>query len=136
MWIIPNNLPCLQSFQCVPDMGVSNEDLNLLGLNLEQSLLSRSKPMSVLYWQRKWKKTPYLQHLFGQMLKPCQAKCFETEYQSYLPVIHVSRSVQQVSDKALTTQDTCGHTSKTTSEQCDLFDVSLKTCKDTSAFDC
>tara|TARA_Y100000593_G_scaffold35731_2_gene69746 strand:- start:21039 stop:21809 length:771 start_codon:yes stop_codon:yes gene_type:complete len=54
MWIIPNNYPLYSVY--VQDMGVSKEDLSLPGLNIEQSLMWRSKPSPLPTWLRRWKR--------------------------------------------------------------------------------
>jgi len=134
MWILPRNYPLSSHF--AQDMVASKEDLTLPGLNIESSLLSRSKPTRLRVWQTRWKEGSYYQHLFGRILKPCQYNLFETKLTSSLAAIHVSPLVQQESDLEKMTQDTCGLTSGDTLNQLDLFGSSLKTSKDTSVLDC
>jgi len=134
MWILPKNYPLSSHF--AQDMVASKEDLTLPGLNIEQSLMSRSKPTRLRTWQTRWKQGSYYQHLFGRILKPCQYNLFETKLTSLLAAIHVSPLVQQESDLERKTQDTCGLTLGDTLKQLDLFGASLKTSKDTSALDC
>ena len=133
MWILPKNYPLSSHF--AQDMVALKEDLTLPGLNIEQSLMSRSKPTRLRTWQTRWKEGSYYQHLFGRILKPCQYNLFETKLTSSLAAIHVNHSVQQESDLEKKTQDTCGLTSGDTLNQLDLFDASLKTSKDTSVLD-
>ena len=134
MWILPRNYPLSSHF--AQDMVASKEDLNLPGLNIEQSLMSKSKPTQLRTWQTRWKEGSFYQHLFGRILKPCQYNLFETKLTSSLAAIHVSPLVQQESDLEKMTQDTCGLTSGDTLNQLDLFGASLKTLKDTSVLDC
>ena len=134
MWILPKNYPLSSHF--AQDMVALKEDLSLPGLNIEQSLMSRSKPTQLRTWQTRWKEGSYYQHLFGRILKPCQYNLFETKLTSLLAAIHVNHSVQQEEDLVNKTQDTCGLTSGDTLNQLDLFESSLKTSKDTSVLDC
>lgn len=133
MWIIPTNYP--QSSVSAPDMVASSEDLALLGLNIEQSLMWRSKPSQLRTWLQRWKRDSWFQHLSGRILKPCQRSAFESELMSSLAVIPASHLVQQGSAKAQKTQDTSGPLLSDTSRQLDLFAASLRTSKDTLALD-
>ena len=133
MWILPNNYPLSSAY--VADTGVWSEDLTLPDLNIESSLMWRSKPSAVKTWQRRWKTSSWMPRLFGRILKPSLHTSFETKLASSLAVIRVSRSQLQDSEKEQKTNDTCGPTSKNTLEQLDLFGASLKTWKDTSVLD-
>ena len=68
-------------------------------------------------------------------LKPCQWSRFEDELTLSLAAIHVPLSVSLEKDEQKKTKDISGLTSEKSSEQFDLFDVSLKTPKDTSTLD-
>jgi len=133
MWILPKNYQLSSHF--AQDMVESKEDLTLQGLNIESSLLVKSKPSPLRTWLTRWKPTSFHPHLFIRILKPCQWNAFETELTSSLAVIHASHFRQQDSEKEQMIQDTSGLTSKKSSEQFDLFDASLKTSKDTLASD-
>ena len=133
MWILPKNYQLSSHF--VQDMVASKEDLTLPGLSIEQSLMSRSKPTRLRTWQTRWKEGSFYRHLFGRILKPCQWSLFETKLTLSLAVIHVSPLVQQEKERETKTPDICGHTYGDTLNQLDLFGVSLKTSKDTSALD-
>ena len=133
MWILPKNYPLSSHF--VQDMVASKEDLTLPGLNIESSLLAKSKPTRLRTWQTRWKQGNYYRHLFGRILKPCQYSLFETKLTSLLAAIHVSPLVQQDSEKELMTPDTCGLTSGDTLNQLDLFAASSRMLKDTSVSD-
>ena len=133
MWILPKNYQLSSHF--AQAMVASKEDLTLQGLNIEQSLMSKSKPTRLQTWQTRWKHSSFYPHLFGRILKPCQWSLFETKLTSSLAAIHVSPLVQQDSEKEQTTLDTCGLTLGDTSNQLDLFSASLKTSKDISALD-
>ena len=131
MWIIPTNYP--QSSVSAPDMVASSEDLALPGLNIEQSLMWRSKPSQLRTWSQRWKRDSWFRHLSGRILKPCQHTAFENELMSSLAVIPASHSAPQGSAKAQKTLDTSGHLLGDTSRQLDLFDASSRMLKDTSA---
>lgn len=133
MWILPKNYQLSSRFAL--DMVESKEDLTLQGLNIESSLMWRSKPSSLQTWLKRWKQGSYLPHLFIRILKPSQRTSFETALTSSLAVTHANPFQQQVSDLVKMTQDTCGHTSESTSKQYDLLDASLKMSKDTSRLD-
>ena len=133
MWILPKNYPLSSAF--VADMVESKEDLTLQGLNIESSLMWRSKPSALRTWLTRWKQDSYLQHLFTRILKPSQHTSFETKLASSLAVIPANPLAQQDSEKEPMTQDTCGLTSGDTLNQLDLFSASLKTSKDTSRLD-
>ena len=133
MWILPKNYQLSSHF--AQAMLASKEDLTLQGLNIESSLMWRSKPSPLRTWLTRWKPTSYLPALYGAILKPCQWNAFETGLTSSLAVIRVSHLAQQDSEKEKTTPDTYGLTLGDTSNQLDLFSASLKTSKDTSALD-
>ena len=133
MWILPNNYPLSSAF--VADMVESSEDLTLPDLNIESSLMWRSKPSAVKTWQRRWKTSSWMPRLYGRILKPSLHMSFETKL-AYLPVaILANHFPQPANEKEQMTPDTCGPTSKNTLEQFDLFGSSLKTSKDTSVLD-
>jgi len=133
MWIVPKNLKMSSAF--VADTLESKEDLSLPGLKLEQSLMWRSKPSLVQTWLRRWKREPWLQHLFGRTLKPSQHTCFEAELTSLLEDTRVSLFQQQESEQVKTTPDTSGRGSDSMWTQLDLLTASSRTSKDTSVLD-
>mgnify|MGYP006131356647 CR=1 FL=1 len=134
MWILPKNYPLSSHY--VADMVASKEDLSLPDLNIESSLLVKSKPSPLRTWLTRWKPTSYLPHLFTRILKPCQWNAFETEFTSLHLAIPVSLLVQRENGQEKTIPDTSGLTSKKSSEQFDLFDASSRMLKDTSVSDC
>jgi len=133
MWILPKNYPLSSHF--AQDMVASKEDLTLPGLNIESSLMWRSKPSPLRLWSTRWKTGSYLQHLFTRILKPSQRKSFEAALTSSLAVTPANLSQQQERGSEQMTQDTCGLTSGDTLNQLDLFSASLKTSKDISRLD-
>ena len=133
MWILPKNYQLSSHF--ARDMVESKEDLTCQGLNIESSLMWRSKPTRLQTWLRRWKPDSYLPHLFTRILKHSQRSCFEEKLTLSLAAIRVSHSVQQETEKGQKTPDICGRTYGDTSNQLDLFNASLKMSKDTSALD-
>jgi hypothetical protein len=133
MWILPKNYPLSSHY--VADMVASSEDLSLLDTIIASSLFVRLKPMSKSSLLRKWKRDKWFRHLCGQILKPSQHRSFETRLISYLQAIPANRLAKPVDVGGQMIHATCGPTSRNTSEQYDLFDVSSKTCKDTSRWD-
>ena len=133
MWIIPKTHPLYSAYAA--DMVVSKEDLSLPGLNIESSLMWRSKPSQLKTWCQRWKRVSWLPHLYSRILKPCQRKSFETELTSFWGATRVSLFRKPGNVPGSRTPDTSGLSSGITSEQLDLFDVSLKMSKDTSHSD-
>ena len=133
MWILPNNLKTSSAF--VADTLESSEDYNLPGLNLEHSLMWRSKPSPLQTWSRRWNRVPWIRALSGRILKPSQHISFETELTSSRAAILASLSQPQESAPERMIPGTSGPGSDNTSIQFDLFDASSKTSKDTSRLD-
>ena len=133
MWILPKNYPLSSAF--AQAMVESKEDLSLRGLNIELSLMWRSKPTALPTWLRRWKRVSWLQHLFTRTLKPSHRKSFETALTSSLAVTPANLFQQQDNERVQKTLDICGHTSDNTSKQLDLLDASLKTSKAISRLD-
>ena len=134
MWILPKNYPL--SLRFALDMVESKEDLTLPGLNIESSLMWRSKPSALPTWLRRWKADSYLPHLFLRILKPFQRRSFETAVTSSLAVTRANPFQRQECEKERTTQDTSGLSYGDTLQQLDLIECSLKTSRVTSRLDC
>lgn len=131
MWIIPNNI----SSAFVQDTLELNSDLNLPGLNIESSLMWRSKPSLLQTWSQRWNRVTWFRHLCGRILKPSHAKSFVDEWTASLPVIRVSHSATPDNEKELMIRDTSGLTSD---KQLELFSpggASLRTSKGISRLD-
>jgi len=107
MWIIPNNL----SSVFAQDTGVSKEDLTLPELNIESSLMWRSKPSRSQTWSRRWKRVKWFRLLCGRILKPSRWISFEDEYTESLGVIPANPFQSPDNEKGNMTPDTFGHTS-------------------------
>jgi len=133
MWVLPKNYQLSCPF--VADMVELKEDLKLLESNIESSLMWRSKPTQLRTWFQRWNRVSWMPHLFGRILKPCQWSRFEDELTLSLAATHANLSVSLEKEEQKKTKDISGLTSEKSSEQFDLFDVSLKTSKDTSTLD-
>ena len=133
MWILPKNYPLSSHF--AQGMVESKEDLTSQELDIESSLMWRSKPSPLQTWLRRWKQDSWIQHLYTRILKPSQRTSFETALTSSLAATPASHSVQQESEKEQMTPDTCGLTSGDTLNQLDLFSASLRMSRDTSRLD-
>ena len=133
MWVLPKNYQLSSHF--AQDMVESKEDLTLPDLNIESSLMWRSKPSPLRTWCLRWKPDSYLPHLFTRILKPSQHTCFEEKLALSLAVIHANPLAEQVIDSEKMTQDTFGHLFGDTLQQLDLLGASLKTSKDTYRLD-
>jgi len=133
MWILPKNYQLSSAFAA--DMVASKEDLTLPGLNIESSLMWRSKPSPLRTWLTRWKTGSYLPHLYTRILKPSHRKSFEEKLASLHLAIHANLSQQQVSESEKMTPDTSGRIYGDTLNQSDLFNASLKTSKGTSRLD-
>ena len=136
MWILPKTHQLFSPFAL--DMVESSEDLTLQELNIESSLMWRSKPSPVQTWLRRWKRISWLQHLSGRILKPSQHKSFETRVDILTggyPCQPFSKFRKTRSGKPMT-PDIFGPTSgEHHANQLDLFGASLKTSMDTSVSD-
>ena len=137
MWIIPKNYQPSSAFAL--DMVESKEDLSLQGLNIESSLMWRSKASPLRTWSQRWSRVTWFQHLSGRILKPSQHTYFETQLTSYLQDIRANRLAWQEGrlqqKNRLVIPDTSSPTSSTMCEQLDLLSASSRTSKDTSTED-
>ena len=133
MWILPNNYQLSSAF--AQDMVESREDLTLPGLNIESSLMWRSKPSPLRTWSQRWNQVSWFQRLSSRILKPSRRTSFEAALTLSLEDTRASRFQQQDSEREPMTQDIYGPTSLITSDQLDLFSASLKTSRDTYRLD-
>lgn len=133
MWIIPSTHPLYSHFaqECL----ASKEDLSALSVQLEQSLMWRSKPLLLKIWSAKWSKVYWLPHLFSRMLKPSTQNHFAERYTASLADIRASHSPTSASAAAQTTLDIFGHSSKTSLPQLDLFGAGSRMYPTTSISD-
>jgi len=128
MWIIPSNHPLYSAY--APECVASKEELNLLSDQLEQSLMWRSKPLSLKTWSDKWSRVYWLPHLFGRTLKPSHQNNFTEKYTASLadiPASHFQLPEKEAEEKIPVTS---GPTSNQWSGQLDLFGASSKTSPD------
>ena len=133
MWILPKNYQLSSAF--AQDMVASKEDLTCPGLSIESSLMSKSKPMRLQTWLRKWKQGSYHHALFTRILKHSHRTSFEEKLTSSLADTHANHSHCQEAEREKMMKDTSGSILGDTHKQLDLPNVSLKMCKDTSRLD-
>ena len=133
MWLLPKNYPLSLAFAA--GMVESKEDLILQDLNIELSLMWKSKPLRLQTYYRKWKAGNWNQHLFTRILKPSHHTCFETRLALSLGVIPVNPLAQVVSVKERMTHDTCGLTLENICKLSDQENASLRMLKDTYRLD-
>ena len=133
MWIIPKNYQPSLAFAA--DTLESSEDLTLPGLNIESSLMWRSKPTRLQTWSLRWKRENWMRHLFGRILKPSQRTYFEAQLTLSLAATLASRSARQVSEQGQTIPDIFGQLFGDIHKQLDLLGSSLKMSKATSRLD-
>jgi hypothetical protein len=111
---------------------------------LAPSVLSRSKPLPAPSWQRAWQKTPWIRHLFGQILKPLTASHGVALWIASLQAIPASPLVLQENSVEAKTHDTSGqmcfewferstHHSASSKTLADIYDWDLN--KSTMTFD-
>jgi len=136
MWIIPSNHPLYSQF--APDLVDSKEELSMQpALQFEQSLMWKSKPLTLKTWCAKWNRVYWIPHLFGRMLKHSSHlhTTFVEKLTASLEDILVNPSQRPVNEKEKMIQDTFGRIYSESLKQCDLFGVSSKMSGDTSQFD-
>ena len=124
MWIIPRTY--LPSSLTARDMLESKEDLTSPALNIESSLMWRSKPTQLRTWLQRWKRVNWSPLLFGRILKPSRRDYFEELLTSSLAATRVSRFLQQADGKEKRTLDTYGPTSARLSGSYDPDAFSLR----------
>lgn len=103
MWIIPKNLHTSLSAQVMEGL---ISDSNELSQICEQSLLVRSKRLSLRTWSQKLNRDSWTQHLSGRTLRHSHSKNFTEEWASSLEEYPVSHSVEQVEEEQTKIQDT------------------------------
>lgn len=138
MWIIPKNHPLYSAF--AQEFVDSKEDLkthigHLVGIRPKQSLMWRSKPLSLKIWLRKWNSVYWIRLLFGRTLRPSHGIAFEEKLTSSLEDIHANPFPWQDLVKEQKTPDISGPISP---KELTLFDqepYSLKTSETTLTSD-
>lgn len=101
-------------------------DLSSQSQLLEQSVMSRSKPLRAKSWLAAWKRKDWMQRLFGRILKPSMADLGAAKWIASLADIPASRLVLLEKNLAQTTQDTSGQTSNDSSQKSSHQSASLK----------
>lgn len=132
MWILPRNLPSLNSALATEDF---ISDLNEQSDAFAQSLLVKSKVTASRTWLRKWSRDSWTRHLAGRMLKPSQLYNFEAWWTSFVRDTLASRSPLLDLGRAPRIPATSGPTSTGQSVKCNLELSSSRTSRATSRLD-
>ncbi len=113
MWIyIPSEF-----YPSAQESAESNLDLSWQSQLLEQSVMSKSKPLRAKSWQAAWKKKDWIKRLFGRILKPSMANLGVESWIASLADIPVSRLVLLEKSLEIKTQDTSGQKLKDSSQK-------------------
>jgi len=112
----------------VQELAESSLDLSSQSQLLEQSVMSRSKPLRAKSWLAAWKKKDWMQRLFGRILKPSMASRGVEKWIASLADIPASRLALLEKNSAQTTQDISGQTSSDSSKKSSHQSASLKMC--------
>lgn len=123
MWIIPNTLQFSQFAPDRLDLSEASTEFEIF----EQSLMWRSKPSQSTTWLKRWKKVRWIQHLFGQILKPSIYNHFATKYAESLVDIPVKENQLQGEENSKKTLDGFGRLYDSYSRQISLFSDFSKT---------
>jgi len=110
------------------ELVASNLDLNSQSQLLEQSVMSRSKPLRARSWLAAWKKKDWIKRLFGRILKPSMANLGVEKWIASLADIPASRLVLLEKNLEIKTQDISGQTSNDSSQKFSHQFASLKMC--------
>lgn len=122
MWIY---LPS-EFYPSAQELAESSLDLNSQSQLLEQSAMSRSKPLRAKSWLAAWKKKDWMQRLFGRILKPSMADLGVEKWIASLADIPASRLVLLEKNLEAKTQDISGQTSNDLSKKFSHQSASLK----------
>ena len=95
----------------------SSLDLSWQSQLLEQSVMSKSKPLRVKSWQAAWKRRDWIKRLFGRILKPSTANLGVESWIASLADIPASRLVLLGKSSEIKTQDTSGQKSNDSSKK-------------------
>lgn len=113
MWIyIPSEF-----YPYVQELAESSLDLSSQSQLLEQSVMSRSKPLRAKSWLAAWKRKDWMQRLFGRILKPSMADLGAEKWIASLADIPASRLVLLEKNLEKMTQDISGPTSNDSSQK-------------------
>ncbi len=124
MWIyIPSEF-----YPSAQELAESSLDLSSQSQLLEQSVMSRSKPLRAKSWLAAWKRKDWMQRLFGRILKPSMASRGVEKWIASLVDIPASRLVLLEKNLEIKTQDISGQTSSDSSKKSSHQSASLKMC--------
>jgi hypothetical protein len=103
-----------------------NSDLSWQSQLLEQSAMSKSKPLRARSWLAAWKKKDWMQRLFGRILKPSMASLGVEKWIASLADIPVSHLALQEENWETKTQDISGQKLNDSSQKSNHQSASLK----------
>lgn len=134
MWILPTQIH--NEFYQYAQVGeCSTWELSELSEIASTSLMWKSKPFAAITWLLRWKRVWWMQHLFGRTLKPSTHRLFADWWTASLAATHANPSAMQGNAVEPKTPGTFGRILKGLRTQYDLFGASLKTSRDTLAWD-
>jgi len=113
----------------VPELEGLSEELNPSFLAQEPFALSKGKPIPRRSWHLRWKRDPFLKHLFGLMCEPSTASLGVERFLSSLEDSHVNHIQQQGNNWPIKIQEICGPTSPASLARLDHTSSSWKTCQ-------
>lgn len=126
MWIyIPSEF-----YPSAQESAELNSDLSWQSQLLEQSAMSKSKPLRARSWLAAWKKKDWIKHLFGRILKPSMANLGVEKWIASLADIPVSHLVLQEENWEIKTQDISGQKLSDSSQKSSHQSASLKMSED------
>ncbi len=94
-----------------------NLDLSWQSQLLEQSVMSKSKPLRAKSWLAAWRKKNWIKRLFGRILKPSMANLGVESWIASLADIPASHLVSPEKNSEIKTHDISGPTSKDSSKK-------------------
>ena len=122
MWIyIPSEF-----YPSAQESAESSLDLSWQSQLLEQSAMSKSKPLRARSWLAAWKKKDWMQRLFGRILQPSMANLGVESWIASLADIPASHLVSLEKSSEIKTQDISGLTSNDSSKKSNHQSASLK----------
>jgi hypothetical protein len=126
MWIyIPSEF-----YPSAQESAESSLDLSSQSQLLEQSAMSKSKPLRARSWLAAWKKKDWIKRLFGRILKPSIANLGVEKWIASLADIPASRLVSLGKNLEIKTQDISGQKSNDSSQKSNHQSASLKMSED------
>lgn len=132
MWTLPKIQQVSDIFPCVPDMMVSDSDLNSQASELASQYMWRSKDSQPRTWLTRLKQVPWVQVFITRTLKPSHSESFEDALISYLVDSPANLSVKPGGSKGTKILGTFSPISLKESSSPNPLWSSLKTSKELS----